>query len=387
MHKILNFRSILVFFFKILNAITPKKNIMIFYSTPDFSDNSLAFCQYVTTYHGDDWKCVWIATDTDYAQRIANSESVTNCQIIGEYSIKALFYSLIAKVQLDTHGARYYKFKFSKFPLVISLWHGSPIKKIGRDTGACFISNKDWLCSGSDYFVPFLKNAISHDNTKILTVGYPRNDWLNGNLDTSFNVENEIKPYVIWMPTFKKSRDGKFNDGEVELGGISFLSSDELCELDDELICYGLNLYIKLHPFDVLNEFDFKSLNLKNVVFIKSDDEIATGSKLYGLLRHSLALISDYSSVIFDYIYTDKPIGVDIYSCDLYTRSRYFDYANAHFNRFEINSKNTLLSFLSNIISGEVKEIKVDSKYILNYPQSKKSFSELLYCKIVDYIA
>ncbi len=377
-------KKISLFFIKILNAFFPKQDLIVFYSSPDLADNAFAYFQYISEYHHE-WDTVWIVENVDYCKKVLKNDGLSNVKIAKVGSIMAIYYNLIAKVQIDTHGAGYKKFSFNRYPLVISLWHGSPIKKIGRDIGAKVTCKQDILTSGARYFEPFFKSSIVCRHGKIVTTGYPRNDWITGALKTKFDVTSIDKPYIVWMPTYVVSKGsilgggGLFNDGILRDGYISFLSSSDLGGVDKDLAKLGIDLYIKLHPYDILNTYDFSDKNLSNIKIIRADDISMCGSRMYGMLRYSKGLITDYSSVIFDYILTNNPIGLDIPACETYTREKYFDYDMSQMNIHAIKNREDLLSFCQKTVDFSNKKnqiIEFESKYT---DDNLMSFSEVVY--------
>ncbi|WP_272660881.1 CDP-glycerol glycerophosphotransferase family protein [Providencia sp. PROV150] len=346
----LKIKNILLFTFKVINIFIKKKNIILFYSTPDISDNALAYYYHIR----DKYRCIWVIKDEVFAKKIIQIEKIKNIEYIRINSLKEIYYSLISKIHINTHGSGYKKFNFSKYPLIVSLWHGSPIKKIGKDINET-PCKQDILISGSDFFTPIMIRSIASKNCKVVSTGLPRNDWLtkrsSSTLSNNFKCKEKI---VIWMPTFVKSRQQPssnkiFDDGKILNGHISFLSLSDFFLLNETLSSLNLILYIKLHPFDILNEVDFSSYDYNNIKIIKSDNPDFMGSKLYCMLSESSGLISDLSSVIFDYIYTSNLIGIDTYSYKNYTRPMYFELDHSQLNSFIIYNIETLIQYLKKI--------------------------------------
>jgi CDP-ribitol ribitolphosphotransferase len=105
---------------------------------------------------------------------------------------------------------------------------------------------------------------------------------------------------------------------------------------------------------------------------------------MYGMLRFSSGLITDYSSVIFDYIITGKPIGIDLEACSTYTREKYFDYDFSQLHSVPISNINELINFCQYVISAESNRLcQSDSKYVT---YTKTTFSESVYNEQMSYI-
>ena len=373
-------KKILIWHIKILNHFLPKFNWIIYTSTPDLSDNSLAFYKYSEKYWNGKYKYFWIVSDLEYTRKVVKVEGITDIRLIKYNTAMYYIVLLLSKLHVDTIGAGYKKFNFSKYPVMISLWHGSPIKKVGRgilnDIDVC---EQDYLVGASKYFEFFLKEDLLSKHGKIIFSGFPRNDWLLGHIESTNNFEllNTID-YIVWMPTFKisKSNFGRFKDGPLIQGNISFLTLENLNELNSYLYNIGMVLMIKFHPYDIMNESSY--LKYSNIEFIKAESDAVLGSKLYGLLKTSKGLITDYSSVVFDYMLTGMPIGIDMKSCESYTRELYFDLDMKSFDSHKINDLNDLYQFCL-YCKNNNKIFPVSEKY---NKASKSSFSE----NIINYL-
>lgn len=146
-------------------------------------------------------------------------------------------------------------------------------------------------------------------------LGFPRND----NLFSSKKeeavkrwIENNATPHykhiVVYAPTYR-DYDGAFNGKNV----LGFYDKGEL----EQFLCENeILLIVKYHP---LQKIDNVMLSPHILMYEKTYD-----FTLYDLLSISDMLISDYSSVIHDYIITGKPIVIDCFDFDKYDSSRGF---------------------------------------------------------------
>ena len=167
------------------------------------------------------------------------------------------------------------------------------------------------------------------------------------------------------MPTYRRK-------GEFDI--ISFLF-DSKEEIEDQLFKSNSILYIKVHPFDY---FNIKDKFHSKMIRIINDDTI--DSDIYQILECFDFLISDYSSIIFDFLTLLKPIYLLVPDRDNYISSNgdfVYDYLNI--NLPVVESWPELLSLIENKI--EVKNLeKISSKYHLNKDGNN---SERLYNEIV----
>lgn len=201
----------------------------------------------------------------------------------------------------------------------IQMWHGIPLKKIGGIVNYKDV-HFDLVVSTSTFVTEyaFSKVFASHD---FVHSGYPRNDVLvSGVKDkrTLAMVEMPIYEHIkknnfqtiIYMPTY---RENSFASNPIDFDKLNIFAKES-----------NLFILIKLHPFNDLDYFD--KLDDSRFHFHKNYSErilfYPTGKDIYPLLHESALLITDYSSIYFDYLLLDKPIIFFVYDKDEYTTTR-----------------------------------------------------------------
>lgn len=203
----------------------------------------------------------------------------------------------------------------------LNVWHGTPLKCMGRD-----IRNERYSMGNimrnllmSDYLLfpnAYMEEKMSEAymlrnlyNGKVIHECYPRNEIF-------FHPENGKKlkselgydgmQVSVYMPTFRGKADAvdqiKSSD---EIKG--YLKTMDML-LDDDQI-----LLVKLHPF-VGN-----TLDLKDFRHIRKFPDIYD---TYDVLNMCDILITDYSSVMYDYANTGRKIILFAYDLDQYADSR-----------------------------------------------------------------
>ena len=240
------------------------------------------------------------------------------------------------------------RYQLSFFSRKVQLWHGAPLKQIelplhqkrlerlallkrwalaGYKLVTARYAQSDLLISTSRYFT---RNAFSEafNSKDILESGYPRNDILCEkditNSETSglleLNTDTQAisrieqarkagKKIVIYMPTFRMDRHNPFDNGVLDIERLESFSKDS-----------DVFLVFKFHP---LME---KYCNLENIDNIVQYD---SGADVYPALLLCDCLVTDYSSIYFDYLYVDRPIIFFPYDYAQYTtddRQLLFDY-------------------------------------------------------------
>ena len=275
----------------------------------------------------NEYKCVWSLTDT-------NIPIPGNCTKIKRPGMKFLFYSLRSKFWIFDSRHQYY-LKKNKNTRYIQTWHGTPLKKLALDMDkvnssettdiedykAKFKKNSslwDYLISQNSYSSKIFKRAFAFDG-EMLEIGYPRNDILiNENNETKINEIKERlnidkdKKIILYAPTW---RDNEFHKKGIYKFATEMDFNAMKNALSDEYV-----LIVKFHYLvkDEINWDEYRD-------FIIECNEMWDIQELYLI---SDILITDYSSVMFDYALLNRPILFFTYDLDFYKdnlRDFYFD--------------------------------------------------------------
>lgn len=215
---------------------------------------------------------------------------------------------------------------------VIQLWHSSgAIKKFGMDYIRKYpIRNYDYMISSGDVAIPYMASAFNMPKENILPLGYAETDVLlnedflastKEKLLNKYNDFIEDKKVVLYAPTFRGEAVYAQSHLEVDLQKLSDLLGD------DYKIIY------KIHP------------SLGNISLDTSNKTLnASTENIYDLFTIADILISDYSSIIYDFALLEKPVVLFAPDLDEYIEQRgiYVDY-NA-FSRYPITKTLTEVS-------------------------------------------
>lgn len=235
--------------------------------------------------------------------------------------------------------------------IYLNTWHGTPLKTLGRkmEKDASGIGNAQKNFIESDYILfpnKATREAIMKDymienlaETYELYGGYPRNEVffdseLEKKIRYKYNQDN-VKVYA-YMPTFR---------GTASQGGTS--KNDAylqyyLYELDKQLNEDEI-LYVNLHPIAK------KNINFKEFKKIREfPDDLET----YEFLSIADCLITDYSSVFFDFANTRRKIILFTYDREDYLSNR-----GTYFN------VDTLPFPKVNTIQGLLEELRSSKNY------------------------
>ena len=222
----------------------------------------------------------------------------------------------------------------------------------------------------------YLSKSYGYSNGVIYYTGLPRFDNLFDCRDNS----NIILIMPTWRAYLKCSGLKEFSESHFYKEWMSFLQDNNLVELSNK---YGLKIYLYLHH--ELQTYLSLFSSLKHVNLIKYDD-----MTVQQLLIDSKMLITDYSSVYFDFAYMHKSVffyqfDEDEYYSKHYARG-YFDYRKADLGDV-FTTKNALIEginkkLLDNCVLSNHRMRSID--YF--FPVRDKNNSERVYNSIVNLL-
>ncbi len=278
-----------------------RKSVAMFTSYPDVADNSQAMFEYLRTLDRG-LHCEWlVGSDFDPA-----SHDLAGARLYKRASLSAIRATATAQYVFHTHGI--YRFaRKRRGQTIVNLWHGMPLKAIGAfDPNVPRLPIGDVAIATSDFFADKLAQAFMMPKRSILVTGQPRNDLL-------IRLAKKSEPNIIlWMPTYRSSSTGDIRE---DSSFNSELMARILHNIDVKLEGQSIRFVLKLHPMDTMNEL--LADNFNNIEILRKGDPQPSVPEL---LASSMALISDYSSVVVDYAILDRPIGFFCPDKDDYVR-------------------------------------------------------------------
>ena len=262
-----------------------------------------------------DKKYIWIKNSKIY-------NMPNNVIIIERLSWQYYYYLATSKYWVNNQNFPYYITR-RKAGVYLQTWHGTPLKKMlfdieniqGRDDG--YIERVEqaknqwtYLLSQSPYATEKFRSAFQYDG-EVLELGYSRNDILvNHQNDTNYinKIKNNLslpknKKIILYAPTF---RDNAKKVGNKFTMNLKIDFKKFISEVSDEYI-----LLLRLH---VLVKQNTKELEKYKDRII----DVSEYSDIQELYLVSDMLITDYSSVFFDYANLKKPILFYAYDLEEY---------------------------------------------------------------------
>lgn len=259
--------------------------------------------------------------------------------------------------------------------------HGmAGIKTIGEDIKSGNTSFKQLYHELFDYIfiegkkeIPILEKAWDMDRSRFYQTGLPRNDDLANISETEilglkdhFGIPHD-KKVILYAPTFREySHDSV---GQITLT-LPFTKEKWEEKLGDEYV-----LLVTAH-YEVAKLFD----NISDGKFVFSAFQYP---HVNDLLKISDVLISDYSSVVFDYSILERPIFCYGYDYSRYMAERGF-YAdlNTLFSHGVIEHEEDMIEAICSMDYLEecrfTKE-RIKDEYICNYGDAASKAAEVIF--------
>ena len=306
-----------------LNDLIPKKNVIIFTSFPGFSDNSRALFQYMSDKRKDlmkRFRCVWLESDHSNDCEIKHFGG----EVCLKKSLRGIWLSLRAKYIVHTHGFWGGRIqRKSKNQRIVNLWHGCGYKDI-LPSERTYLGDMN-IVTGSPY-VSIHADIFGIPEDSVYPVGLPRNDRLFESRISlhELGVDSSLyKKVIIWMPTYRKAAFGHDSiDGIEKSFGIGSITRGEYEAINRSLHEKEILLIIKPHPMDSVGLS--KISGFENIRALANEELENASISLYQLLAATDGLISDYSSVVIDYLLLNKPIALALSDIEEYESSRGF---------------------------------------------------------------
>jgi CDP-glycerol glycerophosphotransferase len=248
--------------------------------------------------------------------------------------------------------------------VVAQLWHGTPLKRIGFDTELRFadlqylsrlekeVPNWSFLVSPNRFSTPILKRAFRY-NGEVIEVGYPRNDVLfHAREEVAAQVRERLdlpagKKVVLYAPTWRD--DEFYGMGRYKLS-LHLDLEDAHRRLGDDHV-----LLIRRHP-NVVDAIP----PVEGFVW-----DVSRYPDVADLLALADILVTDYSSLMFDFANTGRPMLFFTYDLEHYRdrlRGFYFD--------FEREAPGPLLNTSSEV----VEAIRHVDEYVERYREQYEAF-------------
>lgn len=278
------------------------QDMILIESHNDFDGNTGAVYEYMKE-AGYKYRFVWICLDIE-----------SDSEYLDANDIKLFPYHYKADLKMYLRLRAVAKWE---------LWEGEAIRKVRSDQVNVFLQHYgmgyklvshlysapdyvDYVLTTNEFVCGYAKVFITYsDSARFIYGELPRNDvfihkWneLQKITDTSYDK------VVMWAPTFRNMRAFERSDSDISYPyGVSLIyEENDMNQLNEWLHERNMLMIIKLHPRQAV---DFEVMTYSNIIYLDAIDIKKFHS--YKLLTQMDAMITDYSSIIFDYMLLDRP--------------------------------------------------------------------------------
>ncbi|WNF37328.1 CDP-glycerol glycerophosphotransferase family protein [Bacillaceae bacterium IKA-2] len=314
----------------ILVGILPKQEKVIVFESflgKQYSCNPRAIYEYITENYPD-YQCYW-----SYDPRYVDNFTGYNLNLVKRFSVKWLLIMPSAKYWVSNSRLPAWTPKPAK-TIYLQTWHGTPLKKLGVDIEEIVMpgtttekykknfimesSRWDYLISPNKYSSEIFRGAFRF-NKQMIESGYPRNDFLYtfkpadvAKIRKQLSIPTD-KKVILYAPTW---RDNEYHSkGKYKFSLTLDLQALKRQVGDEYIVLLRLHYLIS----DNLDLSEYKGFVI----------DASNHSDIRELYIISDLLITDYSSVFFDYANLNRPMIFYVYDIDSYRdqlRGFYFDF-------------------------------------------------------------
>lgn len=294
------------FIYPLLRRLPVKKKWIVFESMwgSKFSCNPRYLYEYINECYPD-YKCIWILKD--------ECTPITGNGVrVRRLSLKYFYY--LARAKYFVNNVNFHDhFVKCKSQVEVQTMHGTPLKTIGLDVPGDFPTKKseqkyikrcrrwDYLIVQSKFVADLAPSAFQFEKT-IMDTGYPRTDILyrSNNETTMMDMKKKLglpedKKVIMYAPTWRiKNRF----EMKLDLEKMRQYFSDDYI------------LILRLHHFSAAGWS-----GVQNDGFIYEFTHYQSIEDLYIVTD---ILITDYSSVMFDFAVLDRPMLFYTYDIEEY---------------------------------------------------------------------
>ena len=313
----------IIYFFS--HLIPRNNNRWLFGSGFGFRDNAKYF--YLEISNNKKIETYWISK-SEIETQLLNKRGV---RAVYQKSLYGLYLCLTSKVYIFTHNSGDISYFMSGNAIKVNLWHGLLFKAVNLGVNSEYASNP---MLQSNFFNPMKYERLDvflqpspftyNDFCRMFYIredgnvqdSYPRCDIFNKSPQTLEGMMNKdggeiVEMYrllqgktcsYIYMPTFRDMAADFF-----EASGINIQLVNNIMKEQNSL------LLIKFHHNDLKKLNDYPSLS--NVYFVQTNVDV------YPILSFIDVLITDYSSIYYDFLLLKKPIILFPFDLTYYTSS------------------------------------------------------------------
>lgn len=300
---------------KINRLFSHKDSQILLYCNLSFRDNNRAVYEYLID-NGYNKKYRIIVSSSDYKKYLVDSPH--NVEFVGP--IKAI---------LSFFRSKYVFYCIGKIPIepakdqtIIHMEHGMPFKDAseGQSKYSTKSQHYTYVMATGKCFIKPQARIYGVPESKIVIAGNPKCDPLY--LPNPQYDFGEYKKIILWAPTFRKSVSMNMQDTTEEQPILPIVDIKDFQRLNSYLKELGVKIVVKLHPEQDLSKYDV--VDMDHFILLSHQEFLRRGMDLYRFMKQCDAMVTDYSSIFYDFLLLDRPIGFTEDDIDDYAGKRGF---------------------------------------------------------------
>ena len=314
--------------FKLFGMLPRKRRVILFATgTGLFHDNPRYLMEMFQRHFPNRFDYIWSTRDKDVYQKLRRDgvPVILQSSIAGAWTASKAHAYIVSAEMLDAY------YHIHDNTLLIQSWHGTPVKHIEHDSPTDDVRlarkkryfGKNHLASRVNHFlidkkdyIPMLSAAFQLAPSRFRAIGQARNVVMSayGNQDIQDLRRkrglDSFERVLLYAPTFRESlaENMQLVERLISPETTAYLKARNWC------------LLIKLHPFltnGQLGNGEWVSrLVSSHIKDLSSDNDTPS------LLALSDALISDFSSLMLDFMRTGRPMYQFVPDGDVYWKKR-----------------------------------------------------------------
>ena len=333
------------------------KNAIVFESIPDFSDNTKAvFDEFVRQGINKHYKLIWFI----YSAPHQTYPQIKNVQYVQPWSLEGQYYGKLAKVKVCCN---HFLKKETDGQICVYLSHGTAIK----DVSGLYTAPKeiDYFLTASENVIDLQSKVFCFPHEKMIALGFPRNDALGiQKRDIAPMLNSYDAKVIVWYPTYRQHKNGQATGAS---NALPIIFNAENAVLLNEC-ARQKNTIIVIKPHFAQDVRYVQNMKLSNICFISDDFFGDNNITSYEFVASCDALITDYSSIYFDYTLCNKPIAAVWEDIEEYKKNPGLvkDYEYLMKGAEKVYTLNDLCDFIERVADG-VDLLKAEREEIRDY--------------------
>ena len=348
-------------------------------------ENGYYFYKYIKTNHPGERAYYLIVKNCKHYERVKKLGNIINYA-----SIKHKILFLACKYYVTSHNKFCFpittfgkkNFKLSSKSKNVFLQHGITQADVSDDCGKNKSSISLFICGAKPEY-DYVKQNFGYTDVEVGYTGFARFDSLH-----NFNVKKQILLMPTWRKIFyeykrkhtvQESQDF-FKSSDYYKIFQSFITNTELISL---LSKYDYWLFLYPH-YEIQNFISNFSSSSERIVFATKESYL-----VQDLLKDSALLITDTSSVQFDFAYMFKPVIYYFFDRDKFSKTHikpgYFEQNIMGFGEV-VEKENELIQLIKSYLKNDCKMIELYKKRVKEFfPIHDANNCERIYKVIKNY--